>query len=673
MLEKFSSGAQRIISLAEALAFEYNHPTVGSEHLLLSFLKCKDNVLAKELFKCNIDYYNFSEIVQDLYQESDDNNIYVQYTFELKELLAASMKISDKSKETLISVESLGVALLSNKNVACELLIKENVNISSILKAINNSKKKKSELNQIADLHLMGNDNKDPLIGREVELCQLINALSRRNKPNAILLGDPGVGKSAIVEELAKRLLDNKIPSLKGKFVYELDIASTVSGTKYRGEFEEKIKKIIKKVQEDGNAILFIDEIHTIVKAGGAEGAIDASNILKPYLSRGEIQLIGATTEEEFNASFEKDKALKRRFQLIRVDETTTEETLNILLKIKPLYEKFYKIKIDDYLLKEIVVLSNKHLLNQKFPDKAIDVLDNSCVNAKDYLTSENISDTLLNFYKVSLHNQKIKKLEEELNEKLIGQESAIDKIIDEFKLIEMNVLDANRPLGVFIFNGPSGCGKTLCANTISECYFSSKHTITLNMNTYRDINGLNRLINASSNNYLESVSPLVKGLNNCPNSLVIIEDFDKVTNEIKDFLFDVFDKGYFYDNRGNKINCTNAVFILISAIFDNNYDDFKSYISNTEKSERNELERRLGSTFLSRVNGIITFKKLETNNIKFLMKKYLEDHHLAFEFGIIDEAYDLSKTSEYEKQGIRLAYKNLRKKLLESEKIKNK
>lgn len=352
MLEKFSSGAQRIISLAEALAFEFNHPTVGSEHLLLSFLKCKDNLLTKELSKYNIDYLSLRDKVKNLYQGSDDTNIYVQYTFELKELLADSLKISEKNKESLISSDSLALAVLSNKNIAQELLAKEGVNINAMLKAINHSRKRKSELNTIPDLHLSGADHRDPLIGREKELRQLINALSRRNKPNAILLGEPGVGKSAIVEELAKQLLSNKIPSLKGKSIYELDIASTVSGTKYRGEFEEKIKKIIRKVQEDGNAILFIDEIHTIVKAGGAEGAIDASNILKPYLSRGEIQIIGATTEEEFNATFENDKALKRRFQIIRVEETTEEETLDILLKTKPIYEKFYSIKIDDYLLK---------------------------------------------------------------------------------------------------------------------------------------------------------------------------------------------------------------------------------------------------------------------------------------------------------------------------------
>lgn len=671
MLEKFSSGAQRIISLAEALAFEFSHQSVGSEHLLLSFLKCKDNLLSKELGKYGIDYLSLRDKIQNLYQEDDSDNLYVQYTFELKEILADSLKISDKYNESLISVDSLSISLLSSKNVAYELLTKEKVNISSVIKSINCSKKRKSELSSISDLHLLGFNNKDPLVGRDSEIFQLINALSRRNKPNAILLGEPGVGKSAIVEELAKRLIENKVPSLKGKNIYELDIASTVSGTKYRGEFEEKIKKIIKKVQEDGNAILFIDEIHTIVKAGGAEGAIDASNILKPYLSRGEIQIIGATTEEEFNQTFDKDKALKRRFQLIRVEETTFEETLDILKKIKPIYEKYYHIKIDDYLLKEIVNVSKKYLLNQKFPDKAIDILDNSCVIAKDYLKIDDIYYTLEKYYKVVTNYQRINTLKNMLEEELIGQKQAIDEIVNEFIMIEKSYVDSGKPLGVFLFNGPSGCGKTLCSNIISKCYFSPLHTVTLNMSVYKDINGLSRLINGSSNNYLEYISPLVKTLNSCPNSLVILDDFDKVSNEIKDFFLDVFDKGFFYDNRGNYINCTNAIFILNSNYLETSYSDFKNNISNSN-NHYNYLEKKYGESFLSRITKVISFNELKEDSMKKIMSKYLKEKGLEFEISTIDEAYNLSSQSDYKKNGARLGYKNIKRKIFQKEEIKN-
>lgn len=671
MLEKFSTQSQRVISIAEALAFELNHPTVGSEHLLLSFLKCQDNILAKELKKADIDYLFFREKVEKLYTE-EENNIYVQYTFELKEILTQAIRMSEKNKEAVVSIETLAICLINNKNVASEILMKEGVNLTGVSKMINNSKKKKSELNSIVDLHLMGSDNKDPLVGRKQELRQLINALSRRNKPNAILVGEPGVGKSAIVEELAKLLLENKVPSLKNKMIYELDIASTVSGTKYRGEFEEKIKKIIKKVQDDSNAILFIDEIHTVVKAGGAEGAIDASNILKPYLSRGEIQLIGATTEEEFNSSFEKDKALKRRFQIIRVEETSEEETLNILKAIKPIYEKYYKIKVDDYLLNDIVLKSNKYLVNQKFPDKAIDLLDNSCVIAKNHLSQDNINSTLKDYYNVSISFNRIDCLKEELNTMLIGQDLAIKNILNEFKIIESSPKNLDQPIGVFLFNGPSGCGKSLCAKTIGKCYFSSQHTITLNMNSYRDVNGLNRLINSSSSNYLETVSPLVKGLTNCPNSLVIIEDIDHSSNEVKDFFYDVFDRGYFYDNRGNKVNCANAMFIMTSSIESNAYSSFKSNLTAREKFKDNSVSKKLGESFISRVNAVIEFENLTSKNIKDIMGRYLTLNDIEFEVAIVDDAYLLSEENEYSKSGARLAYKNIKKKLFEKESIKN-
>lgn len=667
MLDKFSSGAQRIISIAEALSFEFNHASVGSEHLLLSFLKCKDNIISKELGKKEIDYFNFKDKIKSLYEE-DENNIYIQYTFELKEILADAFKYAEKAKESLISVDSLALSLLSNKNVACELLNKEGVNISSIIKLINSSRKKKSDLINIADLHLLGMNNKDPLIGREEEITTLVNALSRRNKPNAILLGDPGVGKSAIVEELAKRLLDNKIESLKGKNIYELDIASTVSGTKYRGEFEEKIKKIIKKVQEDGNAIIFIDEIHTLVKAGGAEGAIDASNILKPYLSRGEIQIIGATTEEEFNATFEKDKALKRRFQIIKIDETNVDETLDILRKIRPIYEKFYRIKIDNYLLQEIVDLSRRYILNQKFPDKAIDLLDNSCVIAKGVLKRDDIYRTLKDYYKVVTEHSLANKLDVLLKENLIGQEEVIEQLVDEFKLIDMSYVNKNKPLGVFMFNGPSGCGKTKCSDLISLCYFDDQRTLTLNMNTYHDINAVNRLINSSSSSYLEAISPLVKCLNNHPNSLIILDNFSQAISEVKEFFFDIFDHGFFYDNRGNKINCTNAIFILNVTTNSNDYQDFKKYLSRDEKI--GDTHSNIEKEYSNRLTKVLYFKKLNKQSIETIIKKYSFDNQLNFETSFIEEAISLSDEKEYENGGIRLAFKNLKKKILEKEKV---
>ena len=670
MLEKFSSGAQRIISLAEALAFEFNHSTVGSEHLLLAILKAKDNNLSKELNKSNIDYYTFYPQIRNLYSESQDNSLYVQYTFELKEILANSIVISEKNNESLVSVDSLSYSLISRNNVASELLNKHKININTVMKMLNNTRKKKSELLSLSDLHLLGESKKDPLIGRENEIEQLLNALCRRNKPNAILLGEPGVGKTAIVEEVARRIYENKIPNLKNKRIYELDIASTVSGTKYRGEFEDKIKKIIKKVIEDKDAILFIDEIHTIVKAGGAEGAIDASNILKPYLSRGEIQIIGATTEEEFNLTFEKDKALKRRFQLIHVDETSKEETKEILYKIKPLYEKFYKIKIDNYLLDEIVDLASEYLLNQRFPDKAIDILDNSCVNAKDHLTIENINNTMKSYYRIKPLNN-LDTLEEKLKQEIVGQEKAIKDVVRELSLIT-RIKKETSPNLVLLFNGPSGCGKTKCAGLIGNVLFNQGNYVEINLSNYKDVNGVNKLINSTNNGYLEVVSPLVKTLSRNPSSLVIFENIDKASFEIKEFVKDVFDKGYFYDNRGSYINCKNAIFILISSIFDNAYNDFASYLTKDFVGINKGLEQCLGEKLISQIDRIIEFKKLSKNELKEIALRYVKKSELSLEITQIDETISSLKNDEFEEKGARIIYKKIKENLDRKDKIRN-
>ena len=450
-------------------------------------------------------------------------------------------------------------------------------------------------------------NNKDPLIGRDNEIIQLIYALSRRNKPNAILIGEPGVGKTALVEELAKRLINNQIPLLKDKLIYELDLASTVSGTKYRGEFEEKLKKIIKKVKEDGNAILFIDEIHNVIKAGGAEGAIDASNILKPYLARGEIQLIGATTFEEFNDSFEKDKALKRRFQIIDVNEPSLKEVENILIKIKKIYEDYYNVTINDELLSLIVRLSNEYILNQRFPDKAIELLDNSCVIAKKQLKKDDILITLNKRYNVNLKDkEKIENLEFDLINSIIGQARVKNKIIQTLQNEKTNGL---------VFLGQSGCGKNTIAQLIAKNIFSNSF-INLKIDNYLDNTGVFRLTSGSNYYVGENVSPLVKTLKERPNSVIIVEGIEKGTSELISFFQNILDKGFFLDTKGIKVNAKNALFIFLINEENLLNTQFKLFPT-CEISTKTRLEGILGYKFVSLIDEIIEFDNVTQNDYK--------------------------------------------------------
>lgn len=618
MLEKFSLEAQRVISSAESLSFDLSHNSIGCEHFLLAVLKIPDNILTINLKKYRI---TFKSVISDIKMKANSEKhdiFFMEYDESFKELLEEAQKESKDFKEDKVSLNTMLIAFLKNISGLCYKIFKENgVDISQLLALVIKSQRKHSDLDKIIDLHDLSSIKKDPLIGRKKELQQLTVALRRRNKPNAILIGAPGVGKTAIVEELAHLLAENKIPGLENKRIYELDIASVVGGTKYRGEFEEKLKRIIKNVNEDGNAILFIDEIHNIIKAGGAEGAIDASNILKPYLARGEIQIIGATTLEEYHNIFEKDKALNRRFQLIYVNPSTKEETVEILNQLKPLYEDYYKIRINNELMDYIVEVAEEFVPNQSFPDKALDILDNSCVCSNKSLTKECVNQTIEKFYNVStLSGYKSNTVKSELKERIIGQDSAIDKIYKALLQIEMKFNDADSPLSTMLFYGPSGVGKTESAKIIAKNFFGAdSQLIKIDMNCYKDSSSLNKLIgSAPGYQDCDCVVGFVQKIKNYPNSVVLLDEIDKASPDVLDFFLNVFDEGTFLDSHNNVINCKNIIFIMTANISGLDNKASKNYLLTNEeethkkKSSKKHLNHIFREEFINRMQHLIEF-----------------------------------------------------------------
>ena len=649
MLDNFSSSAQKVILLAESLAKDFSHPSVGSEHLLLAMLKNEDLTISKELKVFGIKYKGFFDKTKHMYIKEKKSNS-INYSLEAREIIQEAIKFSHKNKDPFASTDSLAISLLTLNNTATEMLENELVNIDYVLKKVLSNYKRKSELLSITDLHLLGVNNKDPLIGRENEIIQLIYSLSRRNKPNAILIGEPGVGKTAIVEELAQRLVNGEVPLLTDKLIYELDLASNVGGTKYRGEFEEKLKKIIKKVKEDGKAILFVDEIHNIIKAGGAEGAIDASNILKPYLARGEIQLIGATTLEEFNDSFEKDKALKRRFQIIDVNESSKEETLIILNKIKPIYEDYYCIKIKDDKLAFIIDLSAKYLINQRFPDKAIELLDNSCVIAKNELLVENIIQTMNKLYNISIKDEeKINKFIGKFENEIVKQNQVKDKIIDIFNKKKPNSL---------LFIGQSGSGKSKVAEIISNTMYND-HIINLKIDNYLEFNGVNKLISNGFSYNGENSSILVKKLKEQPDTVILCEGAEFMNNELKHFFQGVLEKGYFLDSKGNKINTSNALFVFSMNVIGKSDINFSFLGKGTNSADnfKNNIEEKIGIKLMNSIDDIVIFDNVDQEMYKQIVinKLQKENYSFAFELSDIDDV----DQNELEINGGDLAYKN--------------
>ncbi len=405
MFSRFSEEAQKALILAKKEMNNLRHPYVGSEHLFLSILSMKDLEITKVLSSYNITYEIFKSELIRIVGVGKESNEWFLYTPLLKRVIETAILNSKEKGEVEVSVNELLLAILEEgEGVAIRLLIGLNIDVDEIYNAISKDSKisnkaihKKLLVEDFAvnlNKKVVGNEV-DPVIGRDDEIKSLIEILCRRGKNNPLLIGEAGVGKTAIVEELARRIVDGNVPKpLKGKTILSLPMANLVAGTKYRGEFEERVSKILKELEENDDIIVFIDEVHTIVGAGGAEGAIDASNIIKPALARGKIQLIGATTTYEYHNFIEKDKALNRRFQIIMIEEPTKEKTKEILKKLKPLYEAYHFVSISDDIIDLIVDLSDTYIYEYYQPDKSIDILDEVCTKAS-LLESKNDTELL--------------------------------------------------------------------------------------------------------------------------------------------------------------------------------------------------------------------------------------------------------------------------------------
>lgn len=390
MFGNFSEEAQNILVKAKLEMLELKHPYIGTEHLVLSMLSHSKKIKEK-LSSYHLDYEIFKKEIIKVLGIGEENNSLFLYTPLLKKVINSAILDSKDNNDGVVTTEHLFSSLLEEgEGVAIRIFLSMGIDINamyvefatSLVKKVKPKKNRKLLIEELGiNLNEKAKNNlTDPVIDRDKEIERVLEILCRRTKNNPILIGNAGVGKTAIVEELAKRIVTNEVPDyLKNKKIISLDMATTVAGTKYRGEFEERMKKILNEIETNDDIILFIDEIHTLVGAGGAEGAIDASNILKPALARGHLRCIGATTVEEYKKFIEKDKALERRFQKVNIEEPSYEKTLEILTKLKPIYEKFHKVILQPELLDDIVKLSAKYIYDRNEPDKSIDIMDEVC------------------------------------------------------------------------------------------------------------------------------------------------------------------------------------------------------------------------------------------------------------------------------------------------------
>lgn len=460
MFSNFSEEARKVLVNAKALMKELKHPYVGSEHLMLAILK-EDNQVSKRLKTLGLDYQKFKDEVINVIGIGKEESNWFLYTPLLNRVLENACLDAKEEGVKEITIEHLFSSLLEEgEGVAIRIMLGLNIDIDELydefIYKIAQPKKKKDKkllIDELGiDLNQKARDNKiDPVIGREDEIKRLLEILSRRTKNNPILIGDAGVGKTAIVEELSRRIVNKQVPlSLKNKRIVSLDMASSVAGTKYRGEFEERIKKILSEIEENDDIILFIDEIHTLVGAGGAEGAIDASNIFKPSLARGKLRCIGATTIDEYKKYIEKDAALDRRFQKIIVEAPDKKTVKDILMKLKPIYEKYHFVKIKEEIIDLIIELSNKYIYDRKEPDKSIDIMDEVCakVSLKEDKNTKKYNE-LLNSLEdtIKRKNEAIMSSDYTLAYKIKEEENNIQNEMNnlELKISRENVLEVTK------------------------------------------------------------------------------------------------------------------------------------------------------------------------------------------------------------------------------------
>ncbi|WP_239752044.1 ATP-dependent Clp protease ATP-binding subunit [Mammaliicoccus sp. H-M34] len=411
---RLTERAQRVLAHAQEEAMRLNHSNIGTEHLLLGLMKEPEGIAAKVLDAFGITEEKVTKEVENLIGQGQEQVGAIHYTPRAKKVIELSMDEARKLNHTFVGTEHLLLGLIrENEGVAARVFANLDLNITKaraqVVKSLGSpeqgSKNAQTTKNQATptldslarDLTVIAEDGTlDPVIGRSDEITRVIEVLSRRTKNNPVLIGEPGVGKTAIVEGLAQAIVQNEVPeTLKGKRVMSLDMGTVVAGTKYRGEFEERLKKVMEEIHQAGNIVLFIDELHTLIGAGGAEGAIDASNILKPALARGELQCIGATTLDEYRKYIEKDAALERRFQPVKVDEPNTEDSISILKGLRDRYEAHHRINISDEAIEAAVNMSDRYISDRFLPDKAIDLIDeaSSKVRLRNYTTPPSLKE----------------------------------------------------------------------------------------------------------------------------------------------------------------------------------------------------------------------------------------------------------------------------------------
>lgn len=781
----FTIKSQETIQLAQQITQELGHNQVENEHIFKAIFQVDENVLPFILKKLNVNTDLVLQVLdKQLASFSKVSGTDIMLSREAGKTLNEASIIAKKMNDEYVSIEHLLLAIFNAKSQITQFLKDQGVNKQNLKTAIEELRKGNRVTSQSAEetynalnkyaknLNQLAQDGKlDPVIGRDEEIRRLLQILSRRTKNNPILIGEPGTGKTAIAEGLAHRIIRGDVPeNLKDKQIFSLDMGALIAGAKFKGEFEERLKSVVKEVtSSEGDIVLFIDEIHTLVGAGGGQGAMDAANILKPALARGELRAIGATTLDEYQKYFEKDKALERRFQKVTVNEPDTESAISILRGIKEKYETHHKVRIKDEAIIGAVELSQRYITSRFLPDKAIDLMDEAAaklrmeinskpeeldvldrkimqleieieaikrendevklkslyadianlkedrndINAK-WQSEKSVVDTIQtlktdienykleaekaerngNYGKVAeLRYGKIKEaqealekqqtllseqqknetslikeevtyddiaevvakwtgipltkmlqserekllhLENELQQRVVGQEEAIEAVSDAVRRSRAGLQNPNKPIGSFLFLGTTGVGKTELAKALAEYLFDDENAMTrIDMSEYQERHSVSRLVGAPPGyvGYDEG-GQLTEAVRRKPYSVILLDEIEKAHPDTFNILLQVLDEGRLTDNKGRVADFKNAIVIMTSNmgshVIQEKFETLKGDIDSAMDLAKTEvlglLKQTVRPEFLNRIDDIVLFTPLSKNNIKSIVRLQLNN-----------------------------------------------